>query len=437
MSVSLPQAIRKFHKQDDGAMTAFGLFLGLSSLVIGGLAIDVANAMMARTQLQAAADSAAHAALYVRDTEDAATAKQAALDVAYVNMPAARFGNLLTADDIQFGYWDRDANKFEIDPTSKDGVYVDISRLASKNNSVGTYFLRFAGFNSWDVRRGAVFETYIPTCFREGFVADGIVDVQSGNWYTNGFCIHSNAHVELSSNNYFAANTVVSMPDKMSVVLPTSGFATNEGLQGALHDSAYQIRILNRLQEIMEDLYSGGIDYAPDYIISSGLLTLPSRIVSPDDFVTGRIHTVECNGGGQKLTLKTGTYASFVLITNCKVSFGQGTILENVVIATTNTDAKSITSPSSLQVGRDDNCATDGGSQLLTMGSMEFPADLMIYGSQLIAMGDISFAANADGIEGASFIAGGTINGTSNMTMGFCGNGMERNFEAEYFRLAS
>ncbi|MCH8309678.1 MAG: nucleoside hydrolase [Chloroflexi bacterium] len=192
-------------------------------------------------------------------------------------MPAARFGSLLTAEDIQFGYWDRDANKFEIDPTSKDGVYVDISRLASKNNSVGTYFLRFAGFNSWDVRRGAVFETYIPTCFREGFVADGIVDVQSGNWYTNGFCIHSNAHVELSSNNYFAANTVVSMPDKMSVVLPTSGFATNEGLQGALHDSAYQIRILNRLQEIMEDLYSGGIDYAPDYIISIGY-SLPEEL---------------------------------------------------------------------------------------------------------------------------------------------------------------
>ena len=49
MSESLPQAIRKFHKQDDGALTAFGLFLGLSSIVIGGFAIDVANAMMART----------------------------------------------------------------------------------------------------------------------------------------------------------------------------------------------------------------------------------------------------------------------------------------------------------------------------------------------------------------------------------------------------
>ena len=420
-------------------MTAFGLFLGLSSIVIGGLAIDVANAMMARTQLQAAADAAAHAALYVRELEDSATAKQAALDVAYVNMPAARFGNLLTANDIQFGYWDRDANAFQIDPDSKDAVFVDISRVASKGNSVGTYFLRFAGFNSWDVRRGAVFETYIPTCFREGFVADGVVDIQSNNTYTNGFCVHSNTHVEFNNNNFFAENTVVSMPDRSQIVLSSSGFASNTGLQDALRDGSYQIRILNRLQDIIDDLYAGGAQYAPDYITGSSVITLTNNNVGPSDFTSGRIHTRTCNGSGQKITFSAHqTFSDIVLVTNCKVSFGQGVILDNVIVATTNTGASSMTSPSSLQVGRDDSCATDGGTQLLTMGSMDYPADLMVFGSQLIAMNDISFSANADGIEGASFISGGTISGTSNMVMGFCNSaGMERNFEAEYFRLAT
>jgi hypothetical protein len=42
-------------------------------------------------------------------------------------------------------------------------------------------------------------------------------------------------------------------------------------------------------------------------------------------------------------------------------------------------------------------------------------------GEITIAKGDVSFAANANGIEGASIIAGGQISGTSNMTMGFCG----------------
>ncbi len=164
----IPKAFRKFAKQQDGALTGLGLFMGLASIVIGGLAIDVANAMMARTQLQAAADAAAHAALYTREWQDAATSKQATLDVANVNMPSASFGSLLTADDIQFGFWDSGAQAFQIDAASKDGVLVDISRLESKNNSVGTYFLKFAGFGSWDVRRGSVFETYIPTCFLEG-----------------------------------------------------------------------------------------------------------------------------------------------------------------------------------------------------------------------------------------------------------------------------
>ena len=41
----------------------------------------------------------------------------------------------------------------------------------------------------------------------------------------------------------------------------------------------------------------------------------------------------------------------------------------------------------------------------------------------------------AEGIEGASMIAGGLISGTSNMSMGFCGKSVE-GYEAEYFRLA-
>ncbi|MBC7157124.1 MAG: hypothetical protein H5U20_06375 [Rhodobacteraceae bacterium] len=95
-----------------------------------------------------------------------------------------------------------------------------------------------------------------------------------------------------------------------------------------------------------------------------------------------------------------------------------------------------MTSAAGLRIGRDDNCATGGGTQLLTLGSMSFPSDLQVYGSQLVARDDIEFSANADGIQGAAFVAGGTISGTSNMEMGFCGTGMENNFHAEYFRLA-
>ena len=304
---------------------------------------------------------------------------------------------------------------------------------------MGTYFLQFVGLDRWDIRRGSVFETYMPTCFREGFVAEDIVDVQSNNSYINGFCIHSNTHVEVNSNNYFEEGTIVSMPDKRNLVLPSSGLETNDGLGDSLRDGSYQIRILNQLEGIIDSLEFGHGDFLPDYINYTVPIALPSRNnLDESDLAPGHIYTFNGCSGNQKLSIKGGvTLQGIVLVTNCQVQYGSSVILENAMIATRNTGASSQTGAAHVRVGRDDDCATDGGSQLLTLGGMSFPSDLQIFGSQLIAMGDIDFAANANGIEGASFIAGGSIDGTSNMTMGFCGNGMERNLSAQYFRMVN
>ena len=168
-------------------------------------------------------------------------------------MPNSKYGPTIQASDIQFGDWDSVAQVFTADSNSDNAVMIDMARIAARNNSVGTYFLKFAGFGSWDVRRAAVFETYIPTCFREGFVADDDVDMQSNNVFTNGFCIHANDHVEMNIDNSFASNTVVSMPNRSEVVTPSGDYSDNPGLGDALRDGSYQIRILNRLPDIIDD----------------------------------------------------------------------------------------------------------------------------------------------------------------------------------------
>ena len=164
-------------------------------------------------------------------------------------------------------------------------------------------------------------------------------------------------------------------------------------------------------------------------------MTLSRNSVGPTNFTTGRIHFRTCTNGG-RLTLGSGTYRQMVLVTNCEVRFSQGVILEDVVIATTNTGSNSFNSPSGLQIGRNDNCANGGGAQLVTKGGVRFAAGLSMYGGQIIAVGNVEFAANANGIMGASIVSGGEISGTSNMDMGFCDGGMADNFEANYFRLA-
>lgn len=202
----------------------------------------------------------------------------------------------------------------------------------------------------------------------------------------------------------------------------------------ALHAGSYNIRVLHRVEAIVAGLLARDPRYLPADMSMGSTVTLTERRLDRINFFANRLHRYDCGAGG-RLTLDAGVYRDFGLVTNCEVRFNSGVVLENVIIATTNTGAKSISSASGLQVGRNDNCAPGGGSQLISLGGMDFPASLQMFGSQLIARGTIAFAAQANGIQGASMVAGGRIDGTSNMNMAFCGTGMEDNFQASYFRL--
>lgn len=429
--LSQPQS---FLRDEGAGVTAYGLTVILTMLAMGGIAIDIGNAYRVRTQLQVASDAVAHAALYTREMNSRDQSIDRALDVLEVALPVSSYGKVMTDADIEFGYWDYENQAFTPNQYSKEAVRVRATRSDRRDNSVATYLLKLVGQDVWEIGTESVFATYLPMCFREGFVADDEVDLQSNNAFFNGFCVHSNDHVQVNSNNYFEANTVVSMPDKSTIELPNSGFETNEGLEAALRDGAYRIRIVNRLPSIIAELTDPMSDYVPDYISNSSVKTLNNKNIKDTDLEPGRIHTLSCNGGSQAI-FPGAVITDVVLVTDCKIKFSQGAVLENVIVATSNTDTKSINAPSGLQIGRDDNCAVDGGSQLLTLGGVDVASDLKAYGGQIIAVDNIEFSANANGIEGASFISGGTISGTSNMTMGFCGDGMERNFAADYFRL--
>lgn len=427
--------LQDFKTEETGSATVMALFFVLISAMVGGLAIDFNMAMARRTHLQVTADAVAHAALYTRqhDTREAAIAK--ALQIAAVNLPSERHGNALLAEDIEFGVWDADTQTFTPDPNETKAVRVRASRNIARDNAVKNILLRLVGFDSFDLSRAAVYVTYEPTCFTEGFVAQGMVDVQSNNAFQNGFCIHSNDHVKVSSNNYFGEDTIVSMPNTLHLQLPKSGFETNEGLKEALRDNGYQIMVLNRLADLITKLESNSEETRPDYVFSGGVEALNGKDVDGTEFLPGKAYYVNCTGNATMSISNGVVIRNTTVVTNCPIKFGQGATLENAIVATTNTEVKSITAPSTLQIGKNDKCAEGGGAQILTLGGVSLAADMRMYGGQIIAQGDVAFSANANGIEGASIISGRTISGTSNMTMGFCGDGMEDSFRAAYFRL--
>lgn len=436
--------LKEFRKSEHGGITALAIFLVLMIFVLIGISVDVSNAYKVRTQLQIAADAAAHAALYNRETEGEAGARQKAVQLAAEILEVEPENAILRAEDIRYGNWNPYTRTFTESIFDVSAVQVLASRDHLRENPVQTFLLGFIGLDAWDIGAIAVVETAHPLCLREGFVGDGIVDIQSNNAFYNGFCLHSNTHVSVNQNNIFEEGTVVSMPlygdetllEKLDA--PASVCESNDGLCEALTESFYNIRILNRVDDIVAAMQSGDIEKLPDYVTETGKtptwISGSTLSMAGNGLTPGSVYRLACDKG-KKVTLQNDSvFTGVVLIADCELAFAQGVELNDVVIVNMDTSAKSINAPSGLQLGKDDGCAEHGGAQIVTMGGVDVASDLRMYGGQIIAKGNVYFAANANGLAGASIISAGEISGTSNMTMGFCGTGMEDNFEVDYFR---
>lgn len=419
-------------KQEDGALSLLAIFWMSIFIVVGGLSLDVANVYRARTVLQETADSAALGGLFMRDTMDAQTATNKALAIANMNLGAMDPGSVLEAD-VTFGRWNEDTLVFTPDITSRSAVRVSAGRLKSRGNQLPTYLMRIIGRSYWDVATYAIAEIYRPTCLTEGWIAEDTLDLQSNNLFKNGFCLHSNTGISINQNNDFESGTIVSMPSLDLLDGPNSMFEKNEGLAEALRENFYQIRILSRIDDIIADMESGSASRLPDYIKEPAMKYLIGSSVPTSSFVKGNVYDLHCSKS--KVTI-TGTLLSeVVIIAHCPVTFSNGMALEDVVVVNYSTDSQSIYSSQGLRLGKVDHCAEGGGAQIVTKGGVKVAAAMEMHGGQIIAKGDVIFEANEDGVEGASIISGSKIDATSNSTGGYCGSGMEDNFELNYFRL--
>jgi len=352
------------------------------------------------------------------------------------SMPKGRFGDVLEVSDIKFGTWDPSSRVFEEIPGARSASMVTTSRLKEKANPVGVFLMQFLGAEEFDIRTQAVFESYVSSCMKEGFMADGIVDIQSNNAFVGGFCIHSNRYVSMNNNNSFEPGTIVSMPDLTRLDIPGSGYDSNSGLSEALRQSRHNIRIVSRIEDTITGLSEFQGRYQPSYIDSPVRVTVDGDKLIQSDLIPGRVHNVTCKNG--KLNFPRDLVVDrMVLMTSCDVTMGRDMVVTDAIIATTATGARSFSGSADFTLGIDDNCQPGGGATLVTLGGMNFAAKLGMFGSQLLAKKDIQFAAQASGIEGASIVSGGRIDGTSNMAMGFCnGNGMEQILSVPDFRLA-
>jgi len=177
---------------EEGGMSILNLYFLMATAIFGGIAIDVANLVAAKNQLQVAADVASHAAIVsLKAGEDVDTSKDTALEYARLNMPAGRYGEVLRLENIHFGSYFYSTGSFQIDDTRSEAVWVSTDRLLENANPVGSFLLRLVGFSTFDVRTPAVFVNGDPPCIGAGFFANGRVDMQSNNEFYDAFCIRA------------------------------------------------------------------------------------------------------------------------------------------------------------------------------------------------------------------------------------------------------
>jgi hypothetical protein len=429
--LKVPARVAGFVGDQDGVVTTWSIAMSIVFLIVGGLAVDAGNAWRTRGMLQATADAAALAGAIELSPIDDSDARAEAIRVADLNLSEG----VLVDADIVSGAWDHASRTLDTSATLSDAVQVTTRRTSAGNNAVPTYLLKLIGIPSWDVGARATAQRFVPGCIREGLIARGQVELSSNNEFIEGICIHGQDGVKISSNNIFAEDVKVTMPDLDLLELPASGFETNEGLEDALGEDWIDPKIVDHINEIISALKDPASSRQPAYVDPDLAVIEMTRTEfnNASSFTPGRVYNVTCNGN-QQIDVDL-SFSEVVVVTNCRTNFAGGTVLTDAIIATSSTASNAMSGSNDTTIGADDSCADGGGAQLMSAGGMHFAGNMELFGSQLIAAGDIAVAAQADGIEGTSIQAGGDIELTSNSAFGLCTGHVDLTLYEYYYRI--
>ncbi|HYF22055.1 MAG TPA: pilus assembly protein TadG-related protein [Caulobacteraceae bacterium] len=141
--------LRRFLRDEDGGTMVFVGALLPVLFGAGALGIDYAQAVSVRAELQAGADAAAMAG--VSRLPDADQAETWALNYAGTNLPAAKHGDAVVADEIETGTWDADTLAFSAGGALPNAVRVTARRSVARGNPVRTIFAGAIGIAPLDV----------------------------------------------------------------------------------------------------------------------------------------------------------------------------------------------------------------------------------------------------------------------------------------------
>ena len=451
---------KRFIQNEDGIATAWAIGWLILCFAIAGLSIDASNAWKVKQILQSTADTASHAGGLELGTVSNANIEAAVItsanQYASLNMRPGRYGDVLVDSDIDVGYWDASTETFtemvvgDLNPPRAVRV---VTRQDGVNSSkVGTFFLRFVGFDAFTVATVSIVESFVSICEKDGLKAYGNVNMSTQQSILGKYCVHGESGIKIADQNYFDDGAIASMVD-LNDCGPDITHCTDEynpGIEAALtQDASQTFGKLLRIDETIVDLQNPFSDIVTDlgYINSN----LPIQYIDSADFdasalVSDSIHIVSCNRPGDDLNM--GGLASLnnqgggndsgadtipqvitktrvvVVAIGCDFTFDSTIHYEDATFATTSVSRGTVSGSAGVVLGRDDNCADGGEVAIITKGDVKFAAQMQAYDVEMIVAGNVGLASlgnSGDSIhEGTSIIAGGDINVTTHHTFTGC-----------------
>ncbi len=436
-------------RDERGTVTPFALFMMLVLFLFSGLSVDSNNAWRVKYMLQVAADAAAHAAALELPDEDAALA--AAMEVAALNLPSGENSTAIQQSDIRFGSWDEDNQIFDTNAATADAVWVTAGLIDANSNALPTFFLRLAGFKSWNVQIDAVSfrkeSLSGKKCQGDAIVTNGDFEMTSNNDVFNGYCIHGAEGIKFGNNNTYDDDVILSVEDFDDIDFPGSvGMSTTVG-RGTSSSSASltygDIFEENSISaNYVDDVDSLGDDFLnpfysgqPSYInTAAAVIELDANDVKYTDFIPGRIYEIVCGGSsGSKAQFYSGAEVSqVVIVSECRLQLGSNSIFEDVVLVSRDTGSKSVKASEGVILGADDSCGAGGEVSIYSAGNVKSADNVFMFGLSISAVGDVELSAASDGVEGLNIQANGDVKMAADTRLGLCPGAISNEGEATY-----
>ena len=380
------QRMRTVLKDESGAGSIMALFVFFTMLMVGSLAVDYANGVRTKAQLQAVADAAAMAGM--RELSEGPDAARAAA-VAH----AERFGpNLLRENDVLVGEWANGVFTSNSAGTP-NAVKVSTRRDDRNNNPLPTHLMFLIGVDRLNIATPSVVARVSTraNCSGGGYFAQGRVSGNSRNDYRDGFCVHGEEAVQLHNNNHFELGTIVSSPDVNNI----TGHRNNHGMAEATRAASHEFTFANEVSARIADLRDAWLnqDVLPDYI-SGGPIYL-DEIRGNESLQRGMLYIVD----GDVYLRGNRHFEDVAIVASGDIDIHSNVTLRNVVLAA---DGK-IETNSNVEIGGTeyDYCARDTYSAyLLARGDIIFNSNNTLRGIFMVSEGDIRMNSNNRATEG-------------------------------------